>query len=88
MYISCLSLWDSGITKHAVSCCGSCHDDADEYPDTYGLMEIYEDDLGLPRTSQFGEVVGTICCAVSNFIDGLENRRELLLGILKEDGRC
>jgi len=81
MYISCSSLWDAGITKDKVSCCGNCHDDADMFPGQYDLIEIYEDDIGIPRKFFESKVIGTICCAVSNFLNNLENKRELLLGL-------
>ena len=78
MYISCKTLWDAGITKDQVSCCGSCHDDEEYDPVGYGLREIYEDEIGLPRTEPFGKVVGHICCAVSHYLDDTGKRTELL----------
>lgn len=86
MYISCFSLWNAGITKEKVSCCGSCHDDAESWPEMYGLLEIYEEDIGLPRPFFESKVVGHICCAVSHFLNDLVNKEELLRG-LHEDQR-
>ena len=85
MYISCLSLWDSGITKHAVSCCGSCHDDADEWPEQYGLIEIYEDEIGIPRQFFKAEVAGRVCCAVSHYLCGLPDKETMLRELYEKE---
>ena len=77
MYISCWSLWQAGITKEKVSCCGSCHDDAEMFPGSYDLLEIYEEEIGLPRTKPYGEVVGTVCCTVSHFMESTGRKAEL-----------
>lgn len=82
MYISCKSLWDAGITKDKVGCCGSCHDDAEIFPGQYDLIEVYPEDIGLPRG---GGLVGSICCAVSHFLNYLENKREVLLRVWETD---
>jgi hypothetical protein len=73
MYITCKSLWDAGITKDQVSCCGSCHVDEDEFD--IALTEIYPDEIGLPRSDNS---IGAVCCAVNNFLDHTGKRRELL----------
>jgi hypothetical protein len=82
MYISCRALWDAGITKDKVSCCGSCHDDAELFPGQYDLMEIYPDEIGLPRSDH---TIGSICCAVKHFLDDLDNREEILRGIYEKE---
>lgn len=82
MYISCSALWEAGITKDKVGCCGSCHDDADTFPGEYDLMEIYPDEIGLPRGDR---TVGAICCAVKHFLDDLEDREEILRGIYEKE---
>jgi|GEM_PF-4954294 len=82
MYISCSALWEAGITKDKVGCCGSCHDDADTFPGEYDLMEIYPDEIGLPRGDR---TVGAICCAVKHFLDDLDNREEILRGIYEKE---
>jgi hypothetical protein len=83
MYISCSSLWDAGITKDKVSCCGSCHDDAELFPGQYDLMEIYPDEIGLPRSDH---TIGSICCAVWHFLDKVEERKEILRTIYDKFG--
>jgi len=82
MYISCSALWEAGITKDKVGCCGSCHDDADTFPGEYDLMEIYPDEIGLPRGDR---TVGAICCAVWHFLDDLEDREGILRGIYEKE---
>lgn len=82
MYISCTSLWDAGITKEKVSCCGSCHEDADSWPGDYPLIEIYPEEIGLPRD---GELVGSICCSVHHFLNDLGDKRELFLSIYERE---
>jgi len=83
MYISCSSLWDAGITKDKVGCCGSCHDDADMFPGEYDLMEIYPEEIGLPRSDH---TVGSICCAVWRFLDTIEDRSGVLLSVYEKEG--
>lgn len=85
MYISCKSLWDAGITKNKVGCCGSCHDEAESWPETYPLIEIYENDIGLPRKSFEAKVVGHVCCAVSHFLNDLKDKREVLMSIYEKE---
>ena len=81
MYITCSALWDAGITKDKVSCCGLCHDDADMFTGQYDLMEIYPDHIGLPRSDH---TIGGICCAVSHFLDETGKREEILKSIYEK----
>jgi hypothetical protein len=77
MYISCKTLWDAGITKDQVSCCGSCHAEAEILPD-YDLIEICEDEIH-PNLRFFeAKVIGHVCCSVSNWLDKSGKRAELL----------
>ena len=82
MYISCSALWDAGITKDKVGCCGSCHDDAELFPGQYDLIEIYPDEIGLPRDDH---TIGGICCTVSRFLNDTAKREEILRGIYEKE---
>ena len=82
MYITCSALWEAGITKDKVSCCGSCHDDADMFPGEYDLLEIYPDDIGLQGSDH---TIGGICCAVSYFLDETGEREEILKSIYEKE---
>jgi hypothetical protein len=83
MYISCSALWEAGITKEKVSCCGSCHDDAELFPGQYDLIEIYPDEIGLPRDDH---TIGGICCAVSRFLNETGKREDILREIYEKEG--
>ena len=82
MYITCSALWEAGITKDKVSCCGSCHDDAEMFPGQYDLMEIYPEDVGLSRSDH---TIGSICCAVSHFLDDTGKRQEILKNLYEKE---
>ena len=76
MHITCQSLWDAGITKDKVSCCGSCHVDEDEF--NMSLNDIYPEEIGLQRSDN---AIGAICCSVAVFLDKTGMRRELLIQV-------
>ena len=81
MYISCSVLWDAGITKGIVNCCGSCHDDAEIFPGQYDLIELYPEDAGLTLGD---ETIGEVCCTVANFLNAMVNKEEILLEIYQK----
>lgn len=80
MYITCKAIWDAGITKDRVGCCGSCHIGDEDFD--MGLIEIYEDDIGL---SDRMVRVGEICCAVSHALDELPNKQDVLRKIWESE---
>lgn len=64
-------LADAGITH--VSCCLSCHDDADGGYD-WEMCGIYEDDL--VEGGLWDKLVGSVCCSVRNAFE-IRNPRVL-----------
>jgi hypothetical protein len=55
-------------------CCTSCHEDDEQFG--YPLSELYECDMDESIT--LGKYIGSICCAVSVWLDKQDNKVELI----------
>lgn len=70
MYITCYNLFMLNLYRGA--CCGSCHADAEDWPDTYPLLEVRGEHIGLEDKDK---VIGEVCCTLSrDLIDNSEGR--------------